>query len=1032
MFAENHMLQMHAQRRLALYGLIALLIALLGIGLATHSALASASGDGEPEVPGAPAPLQASSLLAPEAGTTCSQEGALGDIAPLGGTITVFMTGGGVPSDGSGLKTPVRKITLLTGGVVHGYCMNGQLPSTTGAAHCLATDLTDVRLAYLLTKYPATVASNTDQAARQAAVWHFTNGWILVLSNPTSQGATTDTAVANAYTAIVNEVQAVNPNNPPPVFASGPVSLTITPASATNGLPGEPSHTFTVKLTKGDKPLAGYPVTVAATFGTLNQVTGATDATGVATFTISSAVAGTANITANASVTIPGRSRYLNKSAPQGNQPIGFFSAITVDVTATATKTWIAAPGNGKITLTKSVVDASAPWAFTFTLDDANQRIATDGEPTVLWDNLTPNQTYTLAEVDPGATWQVGAFNCTVNGTAIADADPATGGFQVPIAPDANVLCTIANAKLLPPTGAIRLTKNVVGGTAPWSFSFTLDGANQRFATDLSPLVVWDNLAPNQSYTLAEEDPGAPWQLGQIACSIDGVTVADAGPDAGFQINVTPDATVLCSVTNTVPPDDTEYNVGDDDSDGNLDVTEEWLFTCRKTITKDTVNRAKARGTSSSGQKVSAAASATVKVITPKLTIAKTASKLVVYRGSLVTYTVTVRNRGNVALTNVLVADGMDACTLTPVAQGNGDNVLDRYEKWVAICGVALDEDTTNTAMVTAIDPKGTMMTATASVAVNVVQPAIQIEKEVDKPIVYGGERLKFTLRVTNIGDEPLYYVTVKDSLPQCKLSARSGDVGNDGQLGVGEQWVYTCSLTACQDTSSVSSVDGEVGVACNPAPDLCEDVTNVGTVTAKDRWGKVWKDSDSVFVDVVRPQITVSKRVDRSVIVAGQTVTFTVGVKNTGDGVLTGISVVDSLRTSTGVNAAGDEGVLTVETDYPAPPPVCNLSGPIGDDDNGVLDMGEQWLYTCATVLTRNAVNTATATGHDARDRELSDNASVSVIVGSSGPCHIQASGATVGSCYAEVADEAPAEDSAPDADEGAYQMYLPFTQRP
>jgi hypothetical protein len=81
----------------------------------------------------------------------------------------------------------------------------------------------------------------------------------------------------------------------PPVATT----LELTPPSATNLLPGDPSHNFTVIVNdQYGSPLAGQNVTLSTTFGTLStgQVTTAGD--GTATFTISSTVVGNATIRA--------------------------------------------------------------------------------------------------------------------------------------------------------------------------------------------------------------------------------------------------------------------------------------------------------------------------------------------------------------------------------------------------------------------------------------------------------------------------------------------------------------------------------------------------------------------------------------------------------------------------------------------------------------------------------------------------------------------------------------------------------------
>jgi hypothetical protein len=94
-------------------------------------------------------------------------------------------------------------------------------------------------------------------------------------------------------------------------------------------------------------------------------------------------------------------------------------------------------PPPGRIQVTKQVIGDVLAWSFTFTLDNGDPKEATNTAPTVAWENLTPNQTYTLAEVDPGPDWTPGAFICLVGGDPVGDAEPGTPGFQVLVQPGA-------------------------------------------------------------------------------------------------------------------------------------------------------------------------------------------------------------------------------------------------------------------------------------------------------------------------------------------------------------------------------------------------------------------------------------------------------------------------------------------------------------------------------------------------------------------------------------------------------------------
>jgi hypothetical protein len=488
----------------------------------------------------------------------CNEPGVAVNFDPVGGAIQLRMSSGGAIEN---YVTSIERITFPDGRVVNGYCVDSREQRLSGVEVCLLAPIDDVRLVYLITKYPPTPNNNIEQAARQGAVWHFSNGLNLDLTKPTtSPNPAVNAAVASRYTALLDEVNAIDPQNPPAIFATGPLAITIDPIAAINQLPDDPNHPFTVSVTKGGLPLPGVEVRVQASFGSLNRQTGTTDAAGEATFVIGSNVIGLANITATATVTVPEVLEYVVRSEPVRAQPFGIPYGTPNTLTASATKEWRNAPPPepGDIVLTKLVEGTTEEWSFSFELDGANLRTANSASPVVRWDDLVPNRTYTLSEVDPGPKWSLGEFTCTVNGAPAPDADPGTAGFQILVTPGATVACSMTNTKV--PPGEIEVTKLVAGTTKDWSFTFTLDGDDERVATNSSPTVRWTDLTPDRTYTLAEVSPGSEWSVGEFSCSVNGDPVGDADESAtGFQIDVTPGAVVICSITNTriPPPPDT-------------------------------------------------------------------------------------------------------------------------------------------------------------------------------------------------------------------------------------------------------------------------------------------------------------------------------------------------------------------------------------------------------------------------------------------------------------------------------------------
>ena len=276
----------------------------------------------------------------PAQAQTCTDPGIATIIDPAGGAVQVRMYGGTNPANSEDYPTSIQRIELSTGQVLYGYCIDSIEARITGLPVCLLSPIGDVQLNYLIAKYPPDLQDRIKQAAQQAAVWHFSNEINLDLADPTTEGPDVDAAVASLYTAIVNEISAITPATLPAILRPGPLAMNVAPVTAINELPLQSAHEITVTLSKGGFPLPGINVQVAANFGQFNQATGTTDANGQAKFTISSSVAGTANITATAAVTVPNSVEYVVEQDPTGLQPFGIPSSTVETLTAYASKEW--------------------------------------------------------------------------------------------------------------------------------------------------------------------------------------------------------------------------------------------------------------------------------------------------------------------------------------------------------------------------------------------------------------------------------------------------------------------------------------------------------------------------------------------------------------------------------------------------------------------------------------------------------------------------------------------------------------------
>jgi hypothetical protein len=99
-------------------------------------------------------------------------------------------------------------------------------------------------------------------------------------------------------------------------------------------------HDFIVQLTNGGQPLVGVTLNVTSTFGTLNQVSGVTNALGEVPFKLTSTTVGRATITASANVMLPYVKVYLSETDPVGEQDIGGPSELQQNLSVQAAATW--------------------------------------------------------------------------------------------------------------------------------------------------------------------------------------------------------------------------------------------------------------------------------------------------------------------------------------------------------------------------------------------------------------------------------------------------------------------------------------------------------------------------------------------------------------------------------------------------------------------------------------------------------------------------------------------------------------------
>ena len=151
------------------------------------------------------------------------------------------------------------------------------------------------------------------------------------------------------------------------------------------------------------------------------------------------------------------------------------------------------------------------------------------------------------------------------------------------------------------------------------------------------------------------------------------------------------------------------------------------------------------------------------------------------------------------------------------------------------------------------------------------------------------GDVISYTITVENTGNVTLDGVTVTDPCDRSRPTPRATPVGDDATLEVGETWTYTASYTVTQ--ADIDAGGGNI----DQRPATANDVR---TMTAPD--------TDDASVPVTQAATSTSSRAAAStaadgtvVDAAGDVISYTITVENTGNMTLTGVTVSDS-RSST------------------------------------------------------------------------------------------------------------------------------------
>ncbi len=423
-----------------------------------------------------------------------------------------------------------------------------------------------------------------------------------------------------------------------------------------------------------------------------------------------------------------------------------------------------------------------------------------------------------------------------------------------------------------------------------------------------------------------------------------------------------------------------------------LDVGETWNYTCTAAPAESVVNTATVTGRPLNPQDgndpfpdpnppVSATDTAQVRIIDPGLTLTKTVDQNLVFPGTQVTYSYAATNTGDIDLRNDTgnagwVAD--NACA--PVTYGGGDDgdgLMNPAETWTFTCTKPINVTTPNRATIVAQpvvdgDPVGEPLTRHDTALVRVVTPDIAVTKQSTRPVVLdpdaaaisgpdtpippGPRPATFVYEVSNTGNTPLVEVNPTDDT--CSpLVYTGGDANSDDRLDVDEVWSYACS--AVLQGAALGEQSAEVTNTVT--------ATGTGVLPGTDITGPTVSATATADTTVIHPGLAVTKSASQDVVRAGGQVTYTFGVRNTGDVPLDLVTLSDD-KCSPLAYQGGD----------------TNGNGLI----DGVNSAAETWTFTCTRRLflppapDTEDVNEVTALAVDTLGNGYEDTATATVHV--------------------------------------------------
>lgn len=590
--------------------------------------------------------------------------------------------------------------------------------------------------------------------------------------------------------------------------------------------------------------------------------------------------------------------------------------------------------GSGSVTLTQAMFDT---WTqpvmvqFKVTQPDGNRR-------KVYLDNVVINtQGPAVTGVTAGNVPSLTALGGNVNGapSAYGLAPGASMTFTIPV----KVTTAPADGSLFF-TNFAQATSGTITVGAAATTPYYIAPVPASFMVTKTAVETWVNSA-NSTVTYRFE----LWNTGTSNLTF--VSISDPFCDAG-----------------TLSPRTGDFGgTALEPADGVLQVGEIWRYSCTSIVSStdgnpdepdDVPNTVTATFKDSAGVELPPkTASANVKVLHPSIALTVTPEIATILTGGTVSYTYTLDNTGDVAITHPTVTAANCAPVTYSAGDTNYDGILDKTETWTFTCTTsAVMADQTNQAVTgsgNALIFATEVFAAPKAVAINVIDPKMTVVKTAQNNAAGGAtgdlitvgypNSVTYHYALTNTGDVPLSTITALDNKCPTVVADRMGadvigDTDTDGSFDPGETWQYSCGpVELGADTTNSVQFDATYSV---------DGLT--GTVAA----------TDTAHVDVMRPKLVLTKEASASRARLGGQITYTYLIANTGatsflwNGFSTPVLTDDKCANVTFKSWLIDRA------------PLESLDPPIPPDPNNPADLGtpgDVIEYTCTTTLAEGMV---------------------------------------------------------------------------